>query len=246
MAAHRAAILTQAGKLFRRHGIDGVAVADITGAAGLTHGAFYGHFASKSALAADACRSSLEQAAANWRQRAAAAKVAGADPIAALIDAYLTPERRDQPDTSCMLVALAPEASRDPQLRVAMADGVNALIAVLEELIARRRTDGGDATQVPIDHATTGHASSGHARAGPGATDHGRAEFAPTEHATFDPAAIEAADLLPAPLSPAEAALAALAAMSGGLTLARTLAGDADRSDAVLRSAAALAKRAAA
>ena len=190
MAAHRAAILAQAGKLFRQHGIDGVAVADITGAAGLTHGAFYGHFASKSALAADSCRESLEHAAGRWRQRAAAAKRAGEDPIAALIDAYLTPARRDQPDTSCMLAALGPEASRDPTLRSAMATGVNALVAVLAELIAERRPDA-------------------------------------------------------APASHTQAALAALAAMSGGLSLARTLAGDPERSAAVLEGAAALAKRAA-
>ena len=190
MAAHRAAILAQAGKLFRQHGIDGVAVADITGAAGLTHGAFYGHFASKSALAADSCRESLEHAAGRWRQRAAAAKSAGEDPIAALIDAYLTPARRDQPDTSCMLAALGPEASRDPTLRSAMATGVNALVAVLAELIAERRPDA-------------------------------------------------------APASHTQAALAALAAMSGGLSLARTLAGDPERSAAVLEGAAALAKRAA-
>jgi TetR/AcrR family transcriptional regulator, transcriptional repressor for nem operon len=189
MAAHRAAILTEAGKLFRQHGIDGVAVADITGAAGLTHGAFYGHFASKSALAADACQSSLEHAAASWRLRAGAAKSAGVDPIAALIDAYLTPARRDQPDTACMLAALGSEANRDPQLRSAMASGVNALVGVLAELIAERRPDA-----------------------------------APGENV--------------------RAALAALAAMSGGLSLARTLAADPDRSAAVLQGAAALAKRA--
>src|ERR1700733_562867 len=96
MAEHRAAILEQAGRLFRRHGIDGVAVADITGAAGLTHGAFYGHFPSKTALAAESCRATLELSAHRWRQRAAEARNTGADPIAALIDAYLAPTRLDQ------------------------------------------------------------------------------------------------------------------------------------------------------
>ncbi len=236
MAAHRAAILTQAGKLFRRHGIDGVAVADITGAAGLTHGAFYGHFPSKSALAADACRSSLEQAAASWRQRAAAASLAGADPIAALIDTYLTPERRDQPDTSCMLVALAPEASRDPLLGAAMADGVNALLAVLEELIAQRRTDAARAAHGRIEGTLTAAAPTLLSATGYAPTGHSPSEAVPTAPANIERGTI----------APADAALAALAAMSGGLTLARALAGDAERSDAVLRGAAALAKRAAA
>jgi TetR/AcrR family transcriptional repressor of nem operon len=141
MAAHRAAILDHAGRLFRQHGIDGVAVADITSAAGLTHGAFYGHFPSKTALAAESCRATLEHSAQRWRQRAAEASSAGADPIAALIDAYLEPARLDQPETGCTLAALGPEASRDKALLPAMASGVTALTDVLQELLAERRPD---------------------------------------------------------------------------------------------------------
>jgi TetR/AcrR family transcriptional repressor of nem operon len=138
MADHRAAILRQAGRLFRQHGIDGVAVADITGAAGLTHGAFYGHFPSKSALAAESCRHSLENSARIWRQRAADARSSGADPLDALIDAYLTPLHRDSRATSCMLASVGPEASRDPGLRTDLTAGVSALTLVLQELLAER------------------------------------------------------------------------------------------------------------
>jgi TetR/AcrR family transcriptional repressor of nem operon len=190
MAAHRAAILDHAGRLFRRHGIDGVAVADITGAAGLTHGAFYGHFPSKTALAAESCRATLEHSAQRWRERAAEARSAGADPIAALIDAYLEPARLDHPETCCTLVTLGPEASRDMALLPAMASGVTALTDVLQELLAERRPD--------------------------------------------DPPAVRL-----------QAALAILAAMNGGLNLARALAADPEQSAAALRAAVALAKRAA-
>jgi TetR/AcrR family transcriptional repressor of nem operon len=190
MATHRAAILRQAGRLFRRHGIGGVAVADITGAAGLTHGAFYGHFPSKTALVAESCRHSLENSARIWRERAAEARSAGLDPLVALIDAYLTSKHRDSRESSCMLASVGPEASRDPNLRPDLAVGVAALAGVLEELIAERQPD---------------------------------AE--PRQHL--------------------KAALAVLAALSGGLTLARALAGDPERSAAALQSAAALAKRAA-
>ena len=190
MVAHRAAILEQASRLFRRHGIDGVAVADITGAAGLTHGAFYGHFPSKTALAAESCRHSLERSAERWREYAATVKRAGADPIAALIDDYLTPAKRDSRERSCAIASLGHEASRDRDLRSAMAAGVDALAEVLQELIAERRPD-----------------------------------MAPAAHA--------------------DAALAALAAMSGGLNLARLLSANPERSAAALRAAAALAKRAA-
>jgi TetR/AcrR family transcriptional repressor of nem operon len=190
MAAHRAAILDHAGRLFRRHGIDGVAVADITGAAGLTHGAFYGHFPSKTALAAESCQATLEYAAQRWRQRAADARSAGEDPIAVLIDGYLSPARLDQPETACTLVALGSEASRDEALLPAMASGVTALTDVLQELIADRRPD--------------------------------------------DPPAVRL-----------RTALAILAAMNGGLNLARALAADPEQSAAALGAAAALAKRAA-
>jgi TetR/AcrR family transcriptional regulator, transcriptional repressor for nem operon len=188
MAAHRAAILKQAGRLFRQHGIDGVAVADITGAAGLTHGAFYGHFPSKAALAAEACRLSLERSAEHWRRSIAQARRDGLDPLTMIVDDYLTPTKRDQHDRSCAITTLGHEASRDAEVGPAMGSGVEALLSVLEELIAERRPNAGSAAH-------------------------------------------------------AEAALAALAAMNGGLTLARLLAAHPKRSAAALKAAAALAKR---
>ena len=52
-AAHREKILDAAGTLFRERGFDGIGVADIMEEVGLTHGGFYGHFASKEDLAAE-------------------------------------------------------------------------------------------------------------------------------------------------------------------------------------------------
>ncbi|WP_274426310.1 TetR/AcrR family transcriptional regulator [Chelativorans sp. YIM 93263] len=53
-AENRAALLRAASELFRQRGIDGVGVAEVAKAAGLTHGALYAHFASKDALVAEA------------------------------------------------------------------------------------------------------------------------------------------------------------------------------------------------
>lgn len=138
-ARHRAAMLEQAGRLFRRRGIGAVGVADITQAAGLTHGAFYGHFPSKSALAAESCRASLLASAATWRRRAARAAAAGEDPLGALVDAYLTPAHRDAPEGGCAIATLGPEAVRDPELRAALADGTGALLAALRDTLATAR-----------------------------------------------------------------------------------------------------------
>src|SRR5580704_10783929 len=142
LAAHRAAMLDHAGKLFRGHGIDAVAVADITRAAGLTHGAFYGHFPSKTALAAEACTASLQAGAARWRRRAARARAEGRDPLAAIIDSYLTEQHRDRPEDGCALSSLGPEIARaEPPLRQALDAGVTALTELLEQEISIRRPD---------------------------------------------------------------------------------------------------------
>src|SRR5277367_6241127 len=65
-AETRQRILTAAGDLFREHGVDGVGVDAVMERAGLTHGGFYLHFASKEALAAEVSQSLLEQAASRW------------------------------------------------------------------------------------------------------------------------------------------------------------------------------------
>lgn len=140
MAAHRAAILQAAAGLFRRRGIEAVTVADVTAGAGLTHGAFYGHFPSKTALAAESCRAALADGAALWRRRAARARDAGLDPIGAIIDAYLSERHRDAPEAGCVLATLGPELARAaPPLGGALGKGVEELVAVLrEELLLAR------------------------------------------------------------------------------------------------------------
>jgi TetR/AcrR family transcriptional repressor of nem operon len=192
LAAHRTAILDQASRLFREHGLDAVGVADITRAAGLTHGAFYGHFPSKTALAAEACRRSLIEGADRWRARAARARAEGRDPLTAIIRGYLTERHRDRPEEGCALATLGPEIARaERPLREALDEGIAALVEVLELEIGVRRPEL-DAT------------------------------------------------------SRARVALAVLAALAGGLIIARAIGSDAERSRATLDAAAELAMRAAA
>ena len=50
--ANRKRILEAAGRLFRERGFEGVTVAQVMQAAGLTHGGFYGYFTSKDDLIA--------------------------------------------------------------------------------------------------------------------------------------------------------------------------------------------------
>lgn len=133
-AAHRQALLEQGGMLLRRRGIEGVSIAEVAQAAGLTHGAFYGHFASKTALVAESVAAALAAGAQRWRDRAARARDAGGDAIAAVIDAYLTERHRDAPEHGCALAALGPEVSRAaPPLSAALHAGTIALAGVLAD-----------------------------------------------------------------------------------------------------------------
>ena len=72
-AENRARIIAAAAALFRERGFAGIGVADLMGRVGLTHGGFYGHFASKEELMALACRRAVDDMLADWRARAAAA-----------------------------------------------------------------------------------------------------------------------------------------------------------------------------
>lgn len=105
----RERIIEVASKLFREHGFDGIGVADLMKAAGLTHGAFYRHFASKEDLMAQATAHAL------GRGRDALRKWADGDDgngLSAVAAAYLSAAHRDRPSEGCALAALGAEAAR--------------------------------------------------------------------------------------------------------------------------------------
>ena len=55
---NRTRVVEVAGAQFREHGFDGIGIADLMQAAGLTHGGFYGNFASKATSSASSLRPS--------------------------------------------------------------------------------------------------------------------------------------------------------------------------------------------
>src|SRR5262245_44924195 len=87
-AETRERILDVAATLFREKGFDGIGLADIMKAAGLTHGGFYNHFGSKDDLEAQATGVALATKAADWGRLM---EHAAARPLSALIDEYLSP-----------------------------------------------------------------------------------------------------------------------------------------------------------
>lgn len=95
MAVNRQRILDVAGGLFRDRGFDGVSVSDVMKAAGLTHGGFYGHFASKDAL--------IAQTIAHLLSREPASNT----DLGRWIEAYLSPAHRDHAGSGCPTAGLA-------------------------------------------------------------------------------------------------------------------------------------------
>ena len=106
-------ILKEAARLFRERGFDGAGVAEIMKAAGLTHVAFYAHFASKEALEAEAVESAFVQS----NQRIYALSVNARDPKRVFLDSYLSVAHRDHPGSGCVIAALGSEIARDSAAR---------------------------------------------------------------------------------------------------------------------------------
>ena len=142
-AQNRERIVETASRLFREKGYDGIGVADLMKSAGLTHGGFYGHFASKEDLLAEAFGKAMEHSALRWRELL---DKAPANPRAALARMYLTAEHRDNPGMGCALASLGPDVARvGPEVRQAMDDSFQAQLAALAQALpgatAQRRRD---------------------------------------------------------------------------------------------------------
>lgn len=130
---NREKVLLAAGMLFRQKGIDGVSVADIMKAAGLTHGAFYGQFKSKDDLIAQSVARALSNSRQAWMARA---EKAGDKPFEAVVKGYLTTKHRDCPANGCAFAAIGDELTRSsPAVRRAATTEVGFLIESMSSLV---------------------------------------------------------------------------------------------------------------
>ena len=131
-------IVSMAARAIRRSGYDGTGVADIMKDAGLTHGAFYAHFASREAMLAEAAGRACAESAA-----AAADVVAGVPPkraLASMLGAYLSREHIEHAELGCPLAALGSETPRQaPEVRRVATRHIKEMI----DLLARQSPDWG-------------------------------------------------------------------------------------------------------
>lgn len=143
--AHRSAkeitherIVETAARAIRRSGYEGTSVADIMKEAGLTHGGFYAHFASRDAMLAEAAdRAGAEAVAASTRVTAAAPPQQA---FQALLNAYLSKKHLEGIETGCPVAALGSEMPRQaPEVRRAATRRIKEMI----DVVARQMPDWG-------------------------------------------------------------------------------------------------------
>src|SRR5258706_4182233 len=99
-AENRGRIVEVASQLFRERGFDGIGVADLMKAAGLTHGGFYGHFESEEDLMAQACEHASARSETLFGELAARAPD---DALWEIARAYPSPRQRHEPCAPCVI-----------------------------------------------------------------------------------------------------------------------------------------------
>ena len=137
-AETHARIVSVAARAIRRSGYTGIGVADLMNEAGLTHGAFYTHFASREAMLAEAAQQACAESA-SLAARAAAA-VPQDKSLRSMLEAYLSEQHLHGVALGCPLAALGSETPRQsPEVRRVTTGYVKETI----DLLARQLPDWG-------------------------------------------------------------------------------------------------------
>lgn len=132
--ASRRRLVEAAGRRFKRDGFEASGISALVADAGLTNGAFYGHFASKDDLIASVV---VEQLAAQVAYLESLPT--GVASVEAYLREYLSPEHRDDRASGCPSAALVGEVGRcDLIAREAYTAGAQAMV----EAIARHLDTG--------------------------------------------------------------------------------------------------------
>ena len=131
-------IVEVAARAIRRSGYDGTGVADIMKEAGLTHGGFYAHFASREAMLAEAADRAGAESVAVSAGIAAAASPEQA--LESLLRVYLSKAHVEGAERGCPIVALGSEMPRQaPEVRRAATRRIKEMI----DVVARQSPDWG-------------------------------------------------------------------------------------------------------
>jgi TetR/AcrR family transcriptional repressor of nem operon len=132
-AESRQRILAEAARLYRQKGFDGVGVADIMEAAGMTHGGFYRHFPSKEVLIAEAmAKVFAERAATLEGDDSGNAR----DLVRSYVETYLSAGHVAHPELGCPMAAVGSETIHvGGHVAHAFRDGTERMLASLSEAL---------------------------------------------------------------------------------------------------------------
>jgi TetR/AcrR family transcriptional regulator, transcriptional repressor for nem operon len=121
-----ARVVASASRLLRERGLEGTSVADVMGAAGMTHGGFYKHFDSKDALVERA----LDDAFSAFMEVLGTGEPTH---IPATYRArYLSHEHLAQPGQGCPVAALGTDVARGPDaLKAVFGTGIRRVIGAI-------------------------------------------------------------------------------------------------------------------
>lgn len=129
-ALNREKVVKTASKLFRRHGFDGISLADLMAKAGLTHGGFYRQFSSKEALLAEAAELAFSDIAQHLGEMSQTPQGR-----TAWARGYLSPQHQ----FACPVVNLAVDISRQaPAVKARFAAGLRKLLGLRDARVGSR------------------------------------------------------------------------------------------------------------
>jgi AcrR family transcriptional regulator len=129
----RERILRAAARAIRKHGYGGVGVAEVMKEAGLTHGGFYAHFASRDELLARAAEQAGAESIESLSRAIARAKPG--EELLALVDWYLADQHVEAPEQGlgCAIAAAGSEVPRQhEEVRRAVGRRIKDLIGFIE------------------------------------------------------------------------------------------------------------------
>jgi TetR/AcrR family transcriptional repressor of nem operon len=106
----------------------------LVGDIGLTHGAFYAHFPSRSDLIVQSIEDALQKTFDHLRQ--VIAEVAPEKRLEAFVNEYLSTQHRNVSERGCAVAALVSEAAREgEEVRRAMINGINRGATLVGEIL---------------------------------------------------------------------------------------------------------------
>ena len=137
-AASRKRILSIAAKQIKERGLDSIAIAELMKSAGLTQGAFYGHFASREELLLEATKEAKLIPEKLLRDIAAKKKNLS---LADVIELYLNDQHINNSGYGCVVCALASEGrSASKAIRTELSENYKNQVNFVERALTGKHT----------------------------------------------------------------------------------------------------------